>query len=79
MCGDKNMRNEYNFSGGKRGKHYKAYRDGHKVQIAREDGSESVQYFTRKEGSVMLDPDLKSYYPDDESVNRALRSLVKTR
>jgi len=23
------------------------------------------------------DPDLKDYYPDDESVNRALRSLVK--
>ncbi len=73
------MKNEYNFSGGERGKHYKAYREGHKVHITREDGSESVQYFTREEGSVMLDPDLKSYYPDDESVNRALRSLVKTR
>ncbi len=72
------MRNEYNFKGDNRGKHYKAYQEGHKVHIFREDGSESVHYFTRKEGSVMLDPDLKSYFPDDESVNRALRSLVKT-
>lgn len=33
------MNNDYNFLGGKHSKHYKAYRDGHEVQIAMEYGS----------------------------------------
>ena len=42
------MRPEYDFStmkGAVRGKYYKAYRDGHKVEIQADDGSVSVQYF----------------------------------
>jgi tRNA isopentenyl-2-thiomethyl-A-37 hydroxylase MiaE len=70
------MRDEYDFSGGIRGKHYKAYRKGHAVIVHKEDGSASVQYFTQEEGSVMLDPDVKVHFPDSESVNKALRSLI---
>ncbi len=70
------MRDEYDFSGGVRGKHYREYRKGHSVHINKEDGSTSVQYFTQKDGSVMLDPDIKVYFPDSESVNKALRSLI---
>ncbi len=70
------MRDEYNFSGGVRGKHYRQYRKGHSVHINNEDGSTSVQYFTQEDGSVMLDPDIKVYFPDSESVNKALRSLI---
>jgi hypothetical protein len=42
------MRPEYDFSamiGGVRGKYYKAYREGHKVVVHKEDGKDSVRYF----------------------------------
>ncbi len=73
---DTDMRNEYDFSKGVRGKHYKAYREGHTVRILKDDGSMSVHYFTQEDGAVMLDPDIKIYFPDSESVNKALRSLI---
>jgi len=70
------MRDEYDFSGGVRGKHYKTYREGHAVHIHKSDGTTLVQYFTQEDGTIMLDPDLKVHFPDSESVNRALRSLI---
>ncbi len=73
------MRNEYDFSEGVRGKHYKAYRKGHTVIIKKEDGTGSVQYFTQEDGAVILDPDVKAHFPDSESVNKALRTLIAQR
>jgi hypothetical protein len=70
------MREEYDFSGGVRGKHSEAYRKGHTVKIDNQDGSVEVHYFTQEDGSVMLDPDVKKHFPDSESVNKALRSLI---
>ena len=43
------MKAEYDFSkmkGAVRGKYYKAYRAGHKVEIHQTDGTTSVQFFT---------------------------------
>ena len=73
---DSDMRDEYDFSGGIRGKHYKDYRKGHTVIVHKDNGSVSVQYFTEEDGSIMLDPDVKIHFPDSESVNKALRSLI---
>ena len=70
------MREEYDFSQGVRGKHYHAYRAGHVVRVQKSDGSVEERHFTLQDGAVMLDPDLKVQFPDSESVNRALRSLV---
>jgi uncharacterized DUF497 family protein len=70
------MRDEYDFSKGVRGKHYKAYREGHTVVINKNDGTQSIQYFKEEDGAVMLDPDLKIHFPNSESVNKALRSLI---
>ncbi len=70
------MRAEYDFSDGVRGKHYQAYRQGHSVKIEKRDGSIEVHYFTPADGSVMLDPDVKQHFPNSESVNKALRSLI---
>ncbi len=39
------MKVGYDFSGGVRGKHYKAYRQGHFVKIEKRDGSTEVQHF----------------------------------
>lgn len=70
---------DYDFRGktGVRGKYYTAYQQGHTVRIQQEDGSITTQYFTLEEGAVLLAPDVREYFPDSESVNQALRGLIK--
>ena len=70
------LRAEYDFSQGVRGKHVKAYRQGHSVEITKRDGSVEIHSFTQEDGAIMLDPDVKQHFPDSESVNKALRSLI---
>ena len=67
---------EYDFRGGKRGKHAKAYHEGHAVAIHQTDGTTLVQHWTLQEGTIVLEPDVREYFPDAESVNAALRSLI---
>jgi hypothetical protein len=76
----KDMREEYDFStmkDGVRGKYYEAYREGHGVVIHKENGTDSVQYFKLEDGAVMLEPDVKEYFPTSDAVNKALRSLIE--
>ncbi len=73
---ENNMKDEYDFSKGVRGKHYKAYREGHAVIVNKDDGTKSIQYFKEEDGAVMLDPDLRAHFPTSESVNKALRALI---
>ena len=68
---------EYDFSGGVRGKHYEAYQHGYKIVIHRADGSTEERDFVLPDGAVMLDPDVRTYFPNAESVNNALRGLIK--
>ncbi len=70
------MRPEYDFSGGVRGKHYQAYRQGHTVKIHQADGNVIVQHFTLEDGAIFLEPDVQEYFPDTEAVNNALRGLI---
>ncbi len=72
----KEMRAEYDFSGGVRGKHAAAYHQGHTVTIHNKDGTTIVQNFKLEEGAVLLEPDVREYFPDAESVNNALRTLI---
>ena len=51
------MRPEYDFRGGVRGKYYKQYMEGTNV--------------------VLLEPDVAAVFRDSESVNQALRVLIK--
>ena len=55
--GDRELRRDYDFSGGVRGKYADAYAEGTDV--------------------VLLDSDVAKVFPDSESVNRALRALMK--
>ncbi len=75
---ESDMLPEYDFRGkkGVRGKYYQAYRQGHTVQIVQADGTMTTQYFTLEDGAVMLEPDVKQYFPDSDAVNRALRVLI---
>ena len=54
------MRAEYDFSRRERGKHDRAYRDGHSVRIAKADGAVEECHFTLEEGAVMLDSDTRA-------------------
>ena len=68
---------EYDFTAGVRGKHHKAYGKGHTVKVNKEDGAVSIQRYTLEDGAVMLAPDVRQYFPDSDSVNEALRALIR--
>jgi hypothetical protein len=73
---DNDMRAEYDFSGGVRGKYYRAMQAGYTITIRRADGTTVVKEVMPKKGAVVLEPDIRAYFPDSESVNRALRCLI---
>lgn len=72
---DDGMLPEYDFTGkkGVRGKYYRARAKGYTVHIHNEDGSVAVK---RYGPMIRLDGDVAEYFPDEESVNNALRSLI---
>lgn len=73
---DDEMRAEYDFSGGVRGKHAQVLREeGYVVRIYNEDGTVSERYVTG-ERMVLIEPDVYEYFPDAQSVNEALRGLI---
>ena len=67
---------EYDFSGGVRGKYFRAYRQGYTVTVYKDDGIVEERHFKPTEGVVVLDRDVRRYFPDAESVNNALRALI---
>jgi ATP-dependent RNA circularization protein (DNA/RNA ligase family) len=73
---DDEMLAEYDFSGGVRGKHHEAYRQGHTVTVHQADGTTIVQTFPPTDAIVLLDPDVRAYFPDSAAVNQALRTLI---
>ncbi|HMQ04510.1 MAG TPA: hypothetical protein PKD26_11390 [Pyrinomonadaceae bacterium] len=73
---DDEMLPEYDFRGGVRGKHHRAYREGHSVTVHKDDGTVQVQHFTLEDGAVMLESDVRKYFPDSEAVKGALRGLI---
>ncbi len=72
---DDGMLPEYDFTGKKdvRGKYYRARQQGYTVRIHNEDGTVTEQQFSP---TITLDPEVGIYFPDSESVNKALRSLI---
>jgi hypothetical protein len=64
------------FSGGVRGKHSAAYRRGHTIKIHHDDNSTTVQKFIPDANAMVIDSDVRAYFPDSASVNKALRALI---
>jgi hypothetical protein len=65
------MRPEYDFSNGVRGKHYRVLREeGYTIRIYNDDGTISERRVAG-ERMVMLEPDVYAYFPDSEAVNHA--------
>jgi len=73
---DAAMRAEYDFTGGVRGKHYRDMQAGYTITIHNADGETVVKDVMPKEDVVILEPDIRAYCPDSESVNKALRCLI---
>ena len=70
------MRAEYDFRRGMRGKHYKDMQAGYTVTIHKADGTTLVKDVRPKEGAIVLEPDIRTYFPNSESVNKTLRCLI---
>lgn len=67
---------EYDFSQGIRGKHFREYQQGYTVTITHPDGTQTVEQAAPGPDMIVLDPDLRQYFPDSETVNRTLRTLL---
>jgi hypothetical protein len=70
------MRVEYDFSKAERGKFYRPLDKGYTVHVTKKDGTVEVNHYILAEGTILLAPDVLEYFPDSESVNEALRSLI---
>jgi hypothetical protein len=70
------MRAEYDFSNAARGKFHRPLDKGYTVHVKQKNGTEVVNHFTLTEGTILLEPDVREYFPDSQSVNKALRSII---
>jgi len=70
------MRAEYDFSRGTRGKHCRAMQAGYSVTVHKADGTTVPKDVMPKRNAVLLEPDVQAHFPDSKSVNKALRCLI---
>ncbi len=68
------MHDDYNFSNGVRGRYRYLHGQPYTIRVCHPDGSVTLETV---EATIELDPDVRSYFPDSEAVNRALRSLIE--
>ncbi len=71
------MRREYDFRGGVRGKHYRAMQEGYTITVHKADGTTLVKEVKLVKGAVILEPEIRKYFPDSDSANATLRSLIR--
>ncbi|HEX8566147.1 MAG TPA: hypothetical protein VF648_10800 [Pyrinomonadaceae bacterium] len=66
------MLSEYDFKGkkGVRGKYHEAFKKGYTVRVYDENGTVTAEYF------AAISSDVHEYFPDSDSINKALRSLI---
>ncbi len=70
---DSEMLDEYKLDPqkGVRGKYHKAFKQGYSVRIRKKNGEFEQQYF------ASIESDVHKYYPNSDSINKALRSLIQ--
>lgn len=71
------MQDEYDFSGGERGKHFRAFQQGYIVRIRKRDGTVQEKHYAPTPRLIELDEDVYAYFPDAATVNRVLRALIE--
>jgi hypothetical protein len=62
------------FSQGVRGKHSARFMQGYTVEITQEDGSVYVQRFIPDADAVVIDRDVRKYFPETTSINRVAKN-----
>ena len=73
---DEEMRPEYDFSDAVRGSAYHPeLKNGYTIREERADGTVTITHVP-PENAVVLEPDVRAYFPDSESVNHALRTII---
>ncbi len=70
------MRPEYDFSRGVRGKYCRAMQAGYTITVHRADGTTIVKDVLPKRNAILLEPDVQAHFPDSKAVNKALRCLI---
>jgi hypothetical protein len=70
------MRSEYDFNGGVCGKHAKAMQAGYTITIHNADGTNTIKTVEPRQKTIVLEPDVATYFPDSAAVNNALRTLI---
>jgi hypothetical protein len=73
------MRPEYDFSTMQAlpcGTHYKDLSKGYTSIVHHPEGSKGITHYRPLEGCVVLDRDVREYFPDADAVNTALRGLI---
>ncbi|MDM8537690.1 hypothetical protein QUF70_13110 [Desulfobacterales bacterium HSG17] len=70
------MRPEYDFSKGVRGKYAKTLKeDGYTIRIYHDDGTFSERRVLGQK-TIVLDNDVWEHFPSSDAVNNALRTLI---
>jgi hypothetical protein len=69
------IRSQYDFASGVRGKHHKALQKGYTIRVRSADGT-ILEEHRYGESAITLAPDVREYFPDSKSVNHALRTLI---
>ena len=73
---DDDMRPEYDFTGGVRGKYARELREnGYMIRVYNTDGT-FTETRVLGEKTVVLESDVSEYFPDSQAVNHALRTLL---
>src|SRR3989454_8829633 len=72
---DDEMRPEYDFRGGVRGKHYQAYRRGHNGTIHKNQGSQKGEHLPPPEGAGLFEAKPRAHFPPPQAVESPLPCL----
>ena len=61
---------------GERGRFHKARCEGYTTVVTHPDGTREITHYRPVPGGVVLDQDVRAYFPDSAAVNTALRGLM---
>ncbi len=73
---DNNMRDHYDFSQGVKGKYKQFANQPYTIKVHHKDGTTMTENIGSSE-AIFLEPDVREYFPDSETVNKALRGLIQ--
>lgn len=74
--GNADLRSHYDFSHGVQGEYRHFIGEPHTIEIHHADGSTTIEHIEPAAGIIFLEPDVREYFPNSDTVNKALRGLI---